>query len=190
MIREKVLGNWAIALVTSATHIQKFKKLFSGLSSLQVKVWLEYLLMSGSNLCIHRNETARPRCLQNRIVIICLPISTFMYLWAIYSMYSQDRSAYFAAAKLAERSWENINQLTIHKSDFRCSVRQSKNLNENWMLTMKSPHPRPHGLLCDGGVGVPDLLPELRPPLLQDDPAGPQLGTHEGRRQGKEGDQK
>jgi hypothetical protein len=77
----------------------------------------------------------------------------------------------------------------MQKLYFWCSVRQSKNLNENWILAIKIPHPGPHGLLRDGWVGVPDLLPELRPPLLQDDPAGPQFGPHEGRRQGKEGDQ-
>ncbi len=40
--------------------------------------------MSGSDLCIPRNETAWPRYFQNIIIIFCLPISTFMYLWAIY----------------------------------------------------------------------------------------------------------
>ena len=56
-------------------------------------------------------------------------------------------------------------------------------------MAIKSPHPRSHGLLRDGWIGVPDLLPELWPPLLQDDPAGPQFGSHKGCRQGKEGDQ-
>jgi hypothetical protein len=37
--------------------------------------------MSGSNLCIPRNVTAcGPRLFQNRIIMFCLPISTFMYL--------------------------------------------------------------------------------------------------------------
>jgi hypothetical protein len=40
--------------------------------------------MSGSDLCIPRNETPRPRYFHNRIVIFRLPISTLMYLWAIY----------------------------------------------------------------------------------------------------------
>ncbi len=30
--------------------------------------------------CIPRNETVRPRHFQNRIIMFCLPISTFMYL--------------------------------------------------------------------------------------------------------------
>jgi hypothetical protein len=69
------------------------------------------------------------------LVMFCLPISTFMYLSAIYTVYSQDRSAYLAV----DRSWEYINRakinkcrnweqgravsfLGIHKSDFWCSV--------------------------------------------------------------------
>ncbi len=51
------------------------------------------------------------------------------------------------------------------------------------------PAPGSHGLLCDGGVGVPDLLPELGPPLLQDDPAGPESRTHVGCRHSEEEDQ-
>ncbi len=34
--------------------------------------------MSGSDLCIPRNETARPRNFQNILILFCLPISTFM----------------------------------------------------------------------------------------------------------------
>jgi hypothetical protein len=33
---------------------------------------------------IPRNETARPHYFQNIIIMFCLPIFTFMYLWAIY----------------------------------------------------------------------------------------------------------
>ncbi len=39
--------------------------------------------MSGSGWCIPRNETVRPCYFQNRMIVFCLPISTFMYLWAI-----------------------------------------------------------------------------------------------------------
>ncbi len=39
----------------------------------------------GSDLCIPRNEIARPRYFQNRIIIVCVPIfSTFIYPWGIY----------------------------------------------------------------------------------------------------------
>ncbi len=35
-------------------------------------------------LCLPRNETAQPSYFQNIIIMFCLSISTFMYLWAIY----------------------------------------------------------------------------------------------------------
>ncbi len=40
--------------------------------------------MSGSDLCIPWNKTAWPCYFQKRILMFCTPISTFMYLWAIY----------------------------------------------------------------------------------------------------------
>ncbi len=40
--------------------------------------------MSGSDLFIPRNENARLCYFQNRFIMFCLPISSFMYLWAIY----------------------------------------------------------------------------------------------------------
>jgi hypothetical protein len=43
-----------------------------------------FLTESGSDWCIPRNETVRPHYFQNIIMLFCLPISTFMYLWAIY----------------------------------------------------------------------------------------------------------
>ncbi len=66
------------------------------------------------------------------------PISTLMCLWAIF-IYSHDRSAYSAAGKYVDRSWEHINRsqkhecgnldwgraisfMGIHKWDFRSSV--------------------------------------------------------------------
>ena len=39
--------------------------------------------------------------------------------------------------------------------------------------------PPPHSLLPDGGVGVPDLAPELLVPLLQHDPAEAEPGARE-----------
>jgi hypothetical protein len=50
-------------------------------SSLQMKRRWESKKMSGSDLCIPRNETAR--YFQNIIIMFCLLISTFMYPWAI-----------------------------------------------------------------------------------------------------------
>ncbi len=40
--------------------------------------------MSGSHLCISRNETVQPPYFQNRIIIFSLPIPTLTYLWEIY----------------------------------------------------------------------------------------------------------
>ncbi len=40
--------------------------------------------MSGSHFCIPRNETVQPPFFQNRIMMSCLPIPTFIYLWEIY----------------------------------------------------------------------------------------------------------
>ncbi len=40
-------------------------------------VWFRFMY-------IPRNETARPHYFQNIIIMFCLPISTFIYLWAIY----------------------------------------------------------------------------------------------------------
>jgi hypothetical protein len=40
--------------------------------------------MLGSVLCIPRNETVRLHYFQTRIIMFCLPISIFMYLWAIH----------------------------------------------------------------------------------------------------------
>ncbi len=39
--------------------------------------------MSGSDLCIPKNETVLPCYFQNKIIMFCFPIFTFMYLWAI-----------------------------------------------------------------------------------------------------------
>ncbi len=56
-----------------------------------------------SELCIPSNETARPR---SRFLHSCI-CDRFIY--------SQDRSAYLAAAKQAERSWEYINRSQIQE---------------------------------------------------------------------------
>ncbi len=61
--------------------------------------WESSIKMSDSDLCIPRNKTERPHYFQSRIIMFCLPISTFMYLWAIYIF-----------PGLADRSWEYINR--------------------------------------------------------------------------------
>ncbi len=44
-----------------------------------------------------------------------VPISTFMCLWAIYTVYSHDRSAYSVEGKYVDRSWEYINRSQTHE---------------------------------------------------------------------------
>ncbi len=68
-----------------------------------------------SDLFIPRNETARPisQCFCEGLI------------------YSQDRSAYLAAAKNADRSWENINCSQIHQ----CGNWESKHYNSVLEIT-------------------------------------------------------
>ncbi len=42
--------------------------------------------MSSFDLCFPRNEAAQPCYFQNRIIMFCLPISTFIYQCAIYNI--------------------------------------------------------------------------------------------------------
>jgi hypothetical protein len=52
---------------------------------------------------------------QNRIIIICLSVPLLVYLWEIYSIYFQDQSAYSAAGKYVDQSWESINRSQTHE---------------------------------------------------------------------------
>jgi hypothetical protein len=65
--------------------------------------------MSGFDLCTPKNETLRPRYFQNRIIIFCLPVSTFMYV-LVSDLNSHNRSA-------KDRSWEYLKSLkdTVHE---------------------------------------------------------------------------
>ncbi len=75
---------------------------------------------------------------QNRIILLCHPLPTLIYLWEIYILYFQDRYAYSATGKYVDRFWEYINRSQthecgnwdwsraiprkgIHKWDFPCS---------------------------------------------------------------------
>ncbi len=49
---------------------------------------------------------------QNRLIVFCLPVATLIYLWEIYIF--QDQSAYSAAGKYVDRSWEYINRSQTH----------------------------------------------------------------------------
>jgi hypothetical protein len=59
--------------------------------------------MSGSHLCFPRNESEFP----NRIIMLCQPVPT-LYICERF-IYFQDHSAYSAAGKNVDRSWEYIN---------------------------------------------------------------------------------
>ncbi len=60
-------------------------------------------LQKKSDLCFPRIQTARPR-------------SRFLYSYICERfIYSQARSAYFAAARLADRSWKYINSSQIYE---------------------------------------------------------------------------
>ncbi len=88
--------------------------------------------MSGSHLCIPRNETVQPRYFQNRIIMFCLPIPTLIYQWEIYIF--PGLVCLFAAAKYEDCSWEYWGRAFTfqgHKFDFRCSVRLNPENSSN-----------------------------------------------------------
>ncbi len=50
------------------------------------------------------------------------PISTFIHSCICERTYSQDRSAYLASAKQADRSWEYLNRSQIHETGRRSII--------------------------------------------------------------------
>jgi hypothetical protein len=93
--------------------------------------------MSGSHLCIPEKWNCY---FQNRIIMFCLLVPTLTVYTCERFIYFQDRSAYSAAGKSVDWSWEYINcsqthecgnwdwgraipRKRINKWDFRCSVR-------------------------------------------------------------------
>jgi hypothetical protein len=95
--------------------------------------------MSGSHLCIPRNENVQPPYFQNITIMFSLSVPTLTYLRESYCIYFQDQSVYFAAAAAVYRPREKINRSQthecgnwdwghaiprkgIHKWYFRCSV--------------------------------------------------------------------
>ncbi len=69
--------------------------------------------MSGSHLCIPRNETVKPPYFQNRIIMFCLPNPTLIYLWEIYIF--PGSVCLFCCRKYVDRSWEYINCPQSHE---------------------------------------------------------------------------
>ncbi len=96
--------------------------------------------MSGSDLCIPRNETAPPCYFQNRNIIFFLTIPSFMYFWAINIFLGSVCLFFFFCShigkpilgiyKLLTDTWmkelrkraHTVSFLGIHKSVFRYSV--------------------------------------------------------------------
>ncbi len=93
--------------------------------------------MSGSHLCIPRIETV----IQNRIIMLCLPVPTLLYLWEIYIFPVSICPFCCRELQYVDWSWEDINRSQthecgywdwgraiprkgIHKCDFPCSVVQ------------------------------------------------------------------
>jgi hypothetical protein len=70
--------------------------------------------MSGSHLCIPRNETVQPCYFQNRIIMFCLPIPTLINLWEIY-IFPGSVCLFLAAAEHVDWSWEYLNRWETHE---------------------------------------------------------------------------
>ncbi len=119
-----LLGTFGLVVIK--VHIVQFVYLFSNVPQPHCKDMIPKI----------RNKYS-----QKRKCVASVPISTFMCLWAIYIVYSHNQSAYSAAEKYVDRSWEYINRsqtqecwawdwgpaisfLGIHKWDFRCSAEQ------------------------------------------------------------------
>ncbi len=85
---------------------------------------------SVSELCIPRNEIAWPRFFQNRIIMFCVLMSVFMYLWAIYIILrsAEDRlREYINPSQIHEcRNWKwgraAFLRIYVSISNFRYSV--------------------------------------------------------------------
>ncbi len=111
--------------------------------------------MSGSDLCIPRNETAQLCYFQNGIMMFCLPISTFMYLWVIFIFtgsvclfFCWQILEYINHSQIHEcRKWElgrTVSLLGIHKLDFGYSVIYTRNskLALYWNCLVKKTKPQ------------------------------------------------
>jgi hypothetical protein len=69
--------------------------------------------MSGSTLCVPRNETGATLLFPKHNYNALSPNFHIHVSVRELFIYSHDRSAYFAAAKKADQSWEKINRSQI-----------------------------------------------------------------------------
>ncbi len=61
---------------------------------------------SNINVCFPSMNSQKWNCyFKNRNIRFCLPVPTLIHLWEIY-IYFQDQSAFSAAGKYVDRSWE------------------------------------------------------------------------------------
>ncbi len=116
-VHHRANSNWTVTHTQLDTPLPKYP-----LTANEGPVQIQYIM---SGLCIPRNETALPRYFQNIIIMFCLPISTFMYLWAIYIFRDQWRK-YINRWQISEcRNWEwgrSVSFLGWHVSNFRYSA--------------------------------------------------------------------
>ncbi len=128
------------------------------LLALQMKGrWESVIINVWSDLCVPWNKTARPCYFQNRIILFCLPIYTFMYLLLIYIFSgsvcllccSQIGGPILGIYKSLTdtlhkcRNWERrraVSCLGIHKSDFWYSVVGKSNAAKHVFLKLLKVH--------------------------------------------------
>ncbi len=89
--RLSLLRGWAKVL--SMAHTLQIK----GRRASNINVWFPFMYSQKWNCYF-----------QNRIIMLCLPVPTLIYLWEIYIF--QDRSAFSAAGKYVDWSWKYINR--------------------------------------------------------------------------------
>ncbi len=109
---------------------------------------IQYKCLVPIYVCIPRSEIAWPHYSQNRIIMFCLPISSFMYLWAIYVyifrigqpilLQPNRQTKYINRSQIHEgRNWKwgcAVSFLGTHKSDSRYHVVLDIHGSLNWMI--------------------------------------------------------
>ncbi len=151
-----------------------------------MKGWWEFNINVWFRLCISRNESARPRYFQNRTIMFYLPISSFMYLWAIYicsglvCLFCGRRKGrpipYINRSQTHEcRNWERgrtVSFLGIHKLDYPYSavgcteVKYDLATLDITFIRSSSPAPPPPKVtLSENYKNLVSVAAELHPPV-------------------------